>query len=130
MQPQVKYLGHQVSKEGMQPMDDKVDAITNAPSPTNALELKSYLGLINYYQKLLPNLSSLLAPLLQLLQKNTRWNWGRKEQQAFEESKLFLKSAKLLVHYDDQKELTIACYSSQNGLGAVLSQKMAGGRLL
>lgn len=63
MQPQVTYLGHKVSKEGIQPMDDKVEAITNAPSPTNVSELKSYLGLINYYQKFLPNLSSLLAPL-------------------------------------------------------------------
>ena len=72
-------------------MDDEVEAITNAPSPTNVSELKSYLGLINYYQKFLPNLLSLLAPLHRLLQKNTRWNWGRKKQQAFEESKLFLK---------------------------------------
>lgn len=63
LQPQVTYLGHKVSKEGIQPMGDKVEAITNAPSPTNVSELKSYLGLINYYQKFLPNLSSLLAPL-------------------------------------------------------------------
>ena len=90
-------------------MDDKVEAITNAPSPTNVSELKSYLGLINYYQKFLPSLSSLLAPLHRLLQKSGRWNWGRKERQAFEESKLFLTSSKLLVHYDDQKEMTLAC---------------------
>ena len=90
-------------------------------------KLKSYLGLINYHQKFLPNLSSLLAPLYRLLQKNNRWNWGRKEQQAFQESKLFLKSSKLLVHNDDQKELTSACDASQNGLGAVLSHKMEDG---
>lgn len=73
MQPQVTYLGHKVSKEGIQPMDDKVEAITNAPSPTNVSELKSYLGLINYYQKFPPNLSSLLAPLHRLLQKVAVW---------------------------------------------------------
>ena len=41
MQPQEIYLGQKVSKEGIQPMDDKVEAIPNAPSPTNVLELKS-----------------------------------------------------------------------------------------
>ena len=44
MEPQVTYLGHKVTKEGIQPLDDKVDAITNATAPTNVSELKSYLG--------------------------------------------------------------------------------------
>ena len=127
MQPQVTYLGDKVSKEGIQLMDDKVEATTNAPSPSNMSQLKSCLGLINYFQKFLPNLSSLLPPLHRLLQKNTRWDWGREEQQAFEESTLFLKSSKLLLHYDDQKELTLTCDASQNGLGAVLSHKIEDG---
>ena len=63
MEPQVTYLGHKVSKEGIQPLDDKVEAITNAPVPKNVSELKSHLGMINHYQKFLPNLSSMLAPL-------------------------------------------------------------------
>ena len=64
MEPQVIYLGHKVSKEGIQPLDDKVEGITNAPKSVS--EPKSYLGMINYYQKCLPNLSSVLAPLNQL----------------------------------------------------------------
>ena len=72
MEPQVTYLGHRVSKEGIQPMEDKVEAITNAPPPWNVSELKSYLGMINYYQKFLPNLSSVLAPLHRLLNRLNR----------------------------------------------------------
>ena len=56
MEPQVTYLGHKVSKERIQPLDDKVDAITNAPTLKNKSELKSFLGKINYYQTFLPNL--------------------------------------------------------------------------
>ena len=50
METQVTCLGHKVSKEeGIQPLDDKVDTISNAPAPKNVSELKSYLGMINYY---------------------------------------------------------------------------------
>ena len=127
MEPQVTYLGHSVSKEGIQPMEDKVEAITNAPPPRNVSELKSYLGMINYYQKFLPNLSSVLALLHRLLNSKTHWHWGKDQQQAFEQSKSFLKSSRLLVHYDDKKELILACDASENGLGAVLSHKMEDG---
>ena len=127
MEPQVNYPGHRVSKEGIQPMEDKVEAITNAPPPRNVLELKSYPGMINYYPKFLPNLSSVLAPLHRLLNSTTHWHWGKDQQQAFEQFKSFLKSSRLLVHYDDKKELILACDASQNGLGAVLSHKMEGG---
>ena len=127
MEPQVTYLGHRVSKEGIQPMEDKVEAITNAPPPWNVSELKSYLGMINYYQKFLPNLSSVLALLHRLLNSKTHWHWGKDQQQAFAQSKSFPKSSRLLVHYDDKKELILACDASQNGLGSVLSHRMEDG---
>ena len=102
-EPQVTYLSHCLSKECIQPMEDKVEAITNAPPPRNVSELKSYLGMINYYQQFLPNLSSELTPLHRLLNSKTHWHWGKDQQQAFEQSKSFLKSSRLLVHYDDKK---------------------------
>ena len=83
--------------------------------------------MINYYQKFLPNLSSVLAPLHELLCKETRWHWGKEQMQAFQKSKDFLKSSRLLVHYDSQKKLTLACDASQYGLGAVLSHRMDDG---
>ena len=85
---QVTYLGHRVSKEGIQPMDDKVYAIANAPPPKYVSELKSYLGMINYYQKFLPNLSSMLAPLFKLLNGKSSLHWGKEKQLAFEQSTL------------------------------------------
>ena len=125
MEPQVTYLGHKVSKEGIQSLDDKVEAITNAPAPKSVSELKSYQGMINYYQKFLPYLSSVLAPLHELLREENRWHWGK--EQAFQKFKDFLKSSRLLVHYDSQKKLTLACDASQYGLGAVLSHRMDDG---
>ena len=54
---QVHYLGHTVSSKGVQPTQEKVRAIRDAPAPTNIHQLKSFLGLINFYAKFLPNLS-------------------------------------------------------------------------
>ena len=64
----------------------------------------------------------MLSPLHELLREETRWHWGQEQMQAFQKWKEFLRSSRLLVHFDSQKELTLACDASQYGLGAVLSQ--------
>ena len=58
----VEYLGHRISAAGIQPTEDKKKAILQAPAPKNVTQLKSWLGLLNYYSKFLPNLSATLAP--------------------------------------------------------------------
>ena len=65
--PSVEYLGHIIDASGLHPFSDKLRAIREAPEPTNISELKSFLRLLNYYNKFLPNLSSLLSPLYRLL---------------------------------------------------------------
>jgi len=67
MVPSVTYLGYIVDSEGLHPTPEKIRAITEAPSPRNVTELKSYLGLLSYYSRFLPNISTILAPLYQLL---------------------------------------------------------------
>ena len=65
----VEYLGHVISAEGLRTSDSKVKAILKAPAPQNVADLRSFLGLVNYYAKFLPDLATVLAPLYQLLQK-------------------------------------------------------------
>ena len=61
--PSVTYLGHKIDAEGLHPLPDKVKAIQDAPSPTNVQELKAYLGLLTYYSRFLPNMSTVLSLL-------------------------------------------------------------------
>ena len=89
--------------------------------------LKSFLGLLNFYAKFLPNLSTVLAPLYSLLQKNRPWLWGPEQQHAFQRAKQLLTSASLLVHYNDSYELLLAADASPYGVGAVLSHRMPDG---
>ena len=55
------YLGHRMSRDGLQPTAEKVRAITKSPCPTNLFELRAFLGLVNFYGKFMQNLSTLLT---------------------------------------------------------------------
>ncbi|XP_037398305.1 uncharacterized protein K02A2.6-like [Pygocentrus nattereri] len=127
MGKEVTFLGHKINASGLHPLTEKVEAIAEAPEPQNVSELKAYLGLLNYYHRFLPKLSTLLAPLHTLLKKEEKWSWGVKQQKAFEESKVLLQSCRVLVHYDSNKPLILACDASPYGVGAVLSHRMADG---
>ena len=122
--PEVVYRGYKIDAEGLHPVADEVDAIQAAPAPKNVAELKSFLGLLSHYGKFLPNLSTILAPLYQLLRLSTKWKWGKAEQQAFQVLKELLVSSRVLVHYDPQQKLTLACDGSRYGVGAVLSHPL------
>ena len=115
----VTYLGHQIDPDGLHPLSDKVQAVK--------AELKAYLGLLTYYGKFLPDLSTVLAPLYKLLRKDTRWHWAEEEMQAFQASKDLLTSSCLLVHFDSQLKLILACDASSYGVGAVLAHQMPDG---
>ena len=119
--PEVEYLGHSISAEGLRPSVTKVQAITDAPKPSKVSELKWFLGLMNYYAKFIPNLATTLAPLYKLLGNNQSWQWKKEQQSAFEKVKELLIAPNLLAHYDHAKPLVLACDASSYGLGAVLS---------
>lgn len=127
MKPSIQCLGHVVDEEGFHPVEAKVRAIRDAPEPSNVSELKSFLGMINFYGKFLPNLSTALEPLHRLLRKDYTWRWGKDQSNAFQTAKDLLQSANVLVHYDPLKELVVSCDASPYGIGAVISHVMEDG---
>ena len=60
-QDSVEYLGHEINQEGIRPLEKKVLAIKQAPAPKTVEQLESFLDMINYYGKFIPNLSSIAA---------------------------------------------------------------------
>ncbi len=125
--PSVTYLGFRVDKNGLHPTDEKTKAISEAPSPKDVSELRSWLGLVNYYGSFLDNLSTKLEPLYSLLKQDTPWNWSAECQAAFDECKRQLQSTKVLVYYDLSKPIRLECDASPVGVGAVLSHVMEDG---
>ena len=123
-----EYCGHAVSADGLHKLPAKVDAIRDAPQPTNvSQQLRSFLGLVSYYARFLPNLSTTLHPLNPLLQYHTHWNWTDACTAAFDKVKRHIGSDLVLTHFHPDLPLHVASDASPYGLGAVLSHSMPDG---
>ena len=127
MAPEVTYLGFRINREGVSPVDEKIKPILEAPAPQNVTQLKSFLGMLNYYHRHIPNMAEVLEPLHCLLRKNSSWKWSEQQDRAFQKTKELLTSSALLVHYDPNKPILLSCDASPYGLGAVLAHRMPDG---
>ena len=124
--PSDLFGAYRISRDGIQPIEGKVRAIHEAPAPSNVKELQAFLGMLNCYACHFPKLSTILAPLHELLAKDCKWTWGKRQVGAFNQAKDMLNSSDLLVHYDPSKELVLSCDAAPYGLGAVLSHIIDG----
>lgn len=127
LQYSVKYVGFIVDKTGLRPDPKKLQAIRDVPKPISITELKSFLGMLNYYRKFIPNLSILLPPLHELLKKESAWHWSVLCQEAFSAAKNILTSNKVLAYYEEGRPLVLSVDSSTYGLGAVLANVYSNG---
>ena len=116
LQPRVDYLGYSINKEGLHIMQTKVKAVVEAPRPQKVQELRAFLGLVNYYGKFIPRLSTIAHPLNRLLGKKVPWKWDSECQRAFEALKRKLASSEVLSHYDPQLPLKLDCDASAYGV--------------
>ena len=86
-------------KEGVKPLPENVEAVLNAPTPTDVSEVHSFLGMVNYFNSYLRNLATISEPLHRLLRKDLSWKWSSDCQKAFDAIKQALCEAPLLVHF-------------------------------
>ena len=127
LKSQLRYLGHVLNAEGIRPLEDKVKAIQEAPRPKDVSELKSFLGMVNFYAKFVPNLSAMLHKLYALLGHSARWVWTKECDEAFQLAKNAIAGAQVLVHFDPSLPLILCVDASPYGIGALISHRMADG---
>ncbi|GFR31198.1 hypothetical protein TNCT_332651 [Trichonephila clavata] len=120
-QNEINFLGHRIDSKGLHKTNEKISAVVNAPVPKNVHEVKSFLGLVNFYGKFCENLATIANPLNNLTKKNVRFLWSKDCQVAFEQIKKEICSPKVLVHYDPSLPLTLASDASPVSIGCVLS---------
>ena len=104
---QIHYLGHMLSAEGIQPLPEKLDSITNMPAPENQTEVKQFLGLVWYYCKFVPHFSDISKPLVKLMRKDTPFTWMKHCHLAFNMLKDKFCEAPILCYPDSSKPYTL-----------------------
>ncbi|KAG6442304.1 hypothetical protein O3G_MSEX002317 [Manduca sexta] len=117
----IDYLGHRIDERGLHPMKEKIIDIVNSKRPTDVSSLRTFLGMVNYYQQFIPNLALKLNPLYKLLQKNNKFTWTKECESIFIKLKEELCSDKVLVPFHNDWPVTLATDASPTGFGAVLS---------
>ena len=131
MQQQVEYLGHTISSEGVHPNDKKTESVKNFPRPKSSKEVKSFLELVNFYRRHLPNFAAVVRPLTALTRQNkdtkipVTFEWSKDCEAAFVKAKELLVTtlAPLLRPPNLAKEFFLWTDASGLGFGVLLEQE-------
>jgi hypothetical protein len=89
--------------------------------PTDADELRCFLGILNFYNKFLPEFSTIAAPLNALLCKRKKWTWNETQQSAFDKPRELLIHNSVLIPYSLDLPLRLSCDASPVGISSILS---------
>lgn len=124
---QLRFLGHIISDFGIFPDREKIRPIIEYPTPRNVKDIRRLNGMCGYYRPFLPHLSTVIAPITELLKKKyERFVWTNEANVAFENLKEILSSPPVLIPPDYSLPFTVHCDASDTGLGAVLMQTVNG----
>uniref|UniRef100_A0A5S6QNP3 RNA-directed DNA polymerase n=1 Tax=Trichuris muris TaxID=70415 RepID=A0A5S6QNP3_TRIMR len=117
------FLGHLVDGDGIRPSPEKVAAVLSVPLPRTVMQLRRFLGMVNFYRRFAPNLATIPHPLDDLVAKTTsKIVWSATAVNAFNEAKSVLANATLLQHPDMTAPLALMVDASDQAIGAVLQQ--------
>ena len=104
----VKFLGHMISKEGIQMDPGKVQAISNFPGPTNISELRRFLGMVNHVERFASHMADTTKPLRDLMKKEIDCIWDEPQEKAFQTVKKQLSSTPVLAHCSPAKPTSLS----------------------
>ena len=119
---EIEYLGYMLTRNGVKPVQKKVDAILSIAPPKNIKQLRSFLGMVNYYRDMWMRRSHILTPLTALLRKNAKWQWTNVEQTAFDNMKRVIAKKTVLTYPNFNEPFEIHTDASLHQIGSVIAQ--------
>ncbi|GJU49283.1 putative reverse transcriptase domain-containing protein [Tanacetum coccineum] len=121
--PKVQFLGHVIDSKGIHVDPAKIESIKDWTSPKSPTEIRQFLGLAGYYRRFIEGFSKIAKPMTKLTQKKVKFEWGDKQEAAFQLLKQKLCSAPILALPEGSEDFIAYCDASKKGLGAVLMQR-------
>jgi hypothetical protein len=118
----VTILGQNISRLGLSALKEKVQAIADMPPPTNLKELRTAMGIFQYYASYIPFASTLMAPFYKMMRKGESFKWDEEKQELFEALKDALRSSPILIYGNDQEAYRMYSDASKEGIAATLQQ--------
>ena len=123
---EIKFLGHMVSADGINPLPYKLEAIRDWPVPHCLRDVRAFFGLASYYRRFVKGYATIAEPLTRLTRKLARFEWTDEAQQAFDALKKALIEATSLAFPLPREPCILDTDASDVAVGAVLSQKVDG----
>ncbi|GJS97452.1 putative reverse transcriptase domain-containing protein [Tanacetum coccineum] len=121
--PKVQFLGHVIDSQGIHVDPTKIESIKDWESPKTPTEIRQFLGLAGYYRRFIEGFSKIAKSMTKLTQKGVKFDWGDKQEAAFQLLKQKLCSAPILALPEGSEDFVVYCDASHKGLGAVLMQR-------
>ncbi|XP_062711622.1 uncharacterized protein K02A2.6-like [Aedes albopictus] len=119
---ELDFLGHVISPDGIRPSHSKVESLLKFRAPATSEEVRSFLGLVTYIGRFLPDLAAITAPLRELTHSGVRFTWGEEQQASFERLKQLIGNVQNLRFFDNKLRTRVVADASPVALGAVLLQ--------
>ncbi|GKC46512.1 putative reverse transcriptase domain-containing protein [Tanacetum coccineum] len=82
--PKVQFLGHVIDSQGIHVDPAKIESIKDWASPKTPMEIRQFLSLVGYYRRFIEDFSKIAKPMTKLTQKSVKFEWGDKEEAAFQ----------------------------------------------
>jgi hypothetical protein len=119
---QTVYLGYVIDFFGIYSDPDKIRQIKERADPKNVTDIRSFLGLANYYRKCVPNFAEISKPLTKLIKKNSKVICSREHMEAFNKLKAELSKSRVSAHFNLKLKTELRFDVSDVGVGAILAQ--------
>jgi len=116
-------LGVIIGEDGVRMEKEKVQEVVEWPVPKSVKDIQKFLGLANYYRQFVKDFAKIEKPLHEMTRKETKWNWGERQQKAFEELKKRFTTEPVLVTPNLDKEMRVEADASDFATGGVLLMK-------
>lgn len=123
---EIKMLGHIVDSQGSRPDPNKTKSISEFPTPRRPKDVKSFLGMCQFFKKFIANYSHIASPLTLLLRKNIKFEWKEEQENAFQTLKNKLMTSPVLRHFQEGAPIEIRVDACGHGVAGVLLQKIDG----